>query len=295
MPGRGERRRREWERIVAALVAGLVLLGSIPALAEDESESGPKAERPDEGALAEAALSESELAKEAQNPVADLISVPFQNNTSYEFGPRDRTQNVMNIQPVIPVGINQDWQLITRTIFPVVSQPAFVRGQGRQDGVGDTTLTLFGSPVRPAFGRFIWGGGPIFNIPTASDDRLGADAWGLGVSGVGLVMEGPIVAGALISNTWNLEGEDFSRFLLQYFLNYNFGRGWYVSSAPIITADWEADHDAWLVPVGGGFGKVHRFGRLPINISFQAFYNAEKPEYGADWSTRVQVQFLFPK
>ena len=79
------------------------------------------------------------------------------------------------------------------------------------------------------------------------------------------------------------------------FINYNFGRGWYVSTSPIITADWEADDDAWLVPVGGGFGKVHRFGKLPVNISFQAFYNVEKPEYGADWSTRVQVQFLFPK
>lgn len=239
--------------------------------------------------------STAELARAVQNPIANLISVPFQNNTSYNLGPRDRTQNVMNIQPVIPVDLNDEWIVITRTIFPIVSQPSFAPGQGRQNGVGDILFTGFLSPKKPAFGSLIWGVGPVVNIPTASDDRLGADLWGAGLSAVALTVQGPVVAGVLVSNTWNLEGEDFSRFLVQYFANYNLADGWYLTSSPIITADWEANDDAWIVPVGGGFGKVHRFGKLPVNLSFQAFYNAEKPKFGADWSTRFQIQLLFPK
>ena len=238
----------------------------------------------------------AELARAVQNPVANLISVPFQNNTSYNFGPRERTQNVHNIQPVIPFSITEDWNLITRTIFPIVSQPSFARGQDRQTGIGDTTVSLFASPKEPAAGRLIWGAGPIALIPTASDDRLGPNKWGAGLSAVGLSMVGPVVAGALVSNVWGLEGEDFSFFTLQYFVNYNFPGGWYLSSSPIITANWDGPNNEWTVPVGGGFGKVHRFGSLPpLNLSFQAFYNAEKPEFGADWSTRFQVQLLFPK
>jgi len=237
----------------------------------------------------------SELAKSAQNPVASLISVPFQNNTTYEFGPRDRTQNVLNIQPVIPFSLNEDWNLITRTILPVVSQPSFVRGQNRNNGVGDTLVTLFASPKQPVFGRLLLGAGPVVNIPTASDERLGADLWGMGLSGVALTVTGPFVTGLLVTQTWNLEGDDFSRFLTQPFFNINFPGGWYFSTSPAITADFEADDNAWLVPVGGGFGKVQFIGKLPVNLSFQAYYNAEKPRFGGDWSTRFTIQFLFPK
>lgn len=247
------------------------------------------------GASPASAASESELAKRSQNPVADLISVPFQNNTSYDLGPRDRTQNVLNIQPVIPLGLGEDWNLITRTIVPIVSQPSFARGQERLTGIGDVSFSGFLSPKKALGDWLIWGAGPVVNLPTASDQRLGADQWGAGATAVGLTIQGPVVAGALVSNLWSLEGEDFSRFLLQYFLNYNLPGGWYLSSAPVMTADWEADDDAWLVPVGGGLGKVHRIGRLPVNISFQAFYNVEKPQAGADWSTRFQVQLLFPR
>lgn len=132
-------------------------------------------------------------------------------------------------------------------------------------------------------------------MPTASNDRLGADQWAAGLTAVALVSQGPIVAGALVNNVFSLEGRSSSAFLLQPFLSYNFSHGWYVSSSPIITADWARSDDAWLVPVGGGFGKVHRFGPLPVNLSVQAFYNAEKPRAAGDWSTRFQVQFLFPR
>jgi hypothetical protein len=249
------------------------------------------------GAVRSAAdQSATDLAKLSQNPVADLVSVPFQNNTAYELGPRDRTQNVLNIQPVIPLSLGEDWLLITRTILPIVSQPSFARGQRRQNGTGDISFTGFVSPRAPAFGRLIWGAGPVVNVPTASDERLGFDAWGAGMSAVGLVSQGPVVAGVLVNNVWSLEGESFSNFLLQYFLNYNLPKGWYLSSAPIMTANWKADDDAWTVPVGGGFGKVHRFGGLPpVNVGFQAYYNVEKPKFGADWSTRAQITILLPK
>ncbi len=183
----------------------------------------------------------------------------------------------------------------TRTIIPIVSQPSFASGQDRKTGTGDISLSLFASPVKPAAGRLIWGAGPVVLVPTASDDRLGADKWGAGLTVLGLTVWGPVVAGSLFSNVWNLEGDDFSVFTWQYFVNYNFPGGWYLSSSPIITANWEEEHDAWTVPFGGGFGKVHRFGKLPVNLSFQAFYNAEKPKFGPDWSTRFQVQLLFPK
>ena len=239
--------------------------------------------------------SESDLAKQTQNPVANLISVPFQANTTYRAGPRERTQNVLNIQPVIPLSLSDEWNLITRTIFPIVSQPSFARGQNREDGIGDTTISGFFSPKQPAFGHLVWGVGPVVTLPTASDEQLGYDQWGTGLTGVALMSHGSTVFGALVNNVWSLEGRTFSQFLLQPFVNLNFSKGWYVTSGPIITADWSREDDAWLVPVGGGFGKVHRIGKQPINLSAQAFYNAERPQSAGAWSTRLSVQLLFPK
>lgn len=261
-------------RIPSVASLALMLLVAGPALADE---------------------SDTDLAKQTQNPVADLISFPVQNNMSYKVGPRERTQNVTNFQPVIPINVTKEWNLITRTILPVVSQPSFVRGQDRENGVGDMNVSLFLSPKKLAFGKMVWGGGPVFNLPTASDDRLGSQKWGTGLTAVALVMGKQVVAGALINNVWSLEGKQSSQFLLQPFLNYNFSHGWYVSSAPIMTANWSTGDNSWLVPVGGGFGKLQRIGKLPVNLSFQAFYNVEKPKFGPDWSTRIQVQFLFPK
>jgi len=131
---------------------------------------------------------QAELARAVQNPVASLISVPFQNNTNFEWGPDEETLNVLNIQPVIPFAISDNWNLITRTIVPVVSQPAVGPGSDRKTGLGDTVFTAFLSPKDS--GNIIWGAGPAFLIPTATDDRLGADQWGLGPSMVVLTMPG---------------------------------------------------------------------------------------------------------
>jgi len=242
--------------------------------------------------------SKEALAKAAQNPVADLISLPLQNNTNFGVGPGDDVQNVLNIQPVIPIKMSENWNLITRTIAPVIYQPELVPGYGSEFGLGDINTTLFLSPAKP--GKIIWGVGPVFSFPTASDRVLGTDKWSAGPSAVVLTIRGPWVVGALANNLWSYAGDDdrkdVNQFLLQYFINYNLPKGWYISSAPIITANWKADSgNKWIVPFGGGIGKIFRIGKQPVNAQVQAFYNAVKPDNGPDWTLRLQLQFLFPK
>lgn len=244
----------------------------------------------------EIAQGNSSLAKTAQNPIGNMISLPFQNNMNLGVGPDDRVQNVLNIQPVIPFAVGEDWTLITRSILPVISQPA--PGDSRTDGISDLNITGFFSPRSP--GDIIWGVGPVLSFPTASDDLLGSEKYSAGVSAVALTMPGPWVIGGLASNLWSYAGdddrEDVNTFLFQYFINYNFSSGWYLTSAPIITADWEAaSSDRWTVPLGGGLGKVVRFGKQPVNINSQIYYNIEKPKGGPDWQLRFQVQLMFPK
>ena len=237
-----------------------------------------------------------ELAKLAQNPVGNLISVPVQWNMGFGAGPTKTYQSTLNIQPVIPISINEDWNIITRTIMPVDSWPT--AGNNHVAGIGDTTFTAFLSPGKP--GKFIWGIGPAFLFPTASSPELGSGQWGLGPSLVGLYMGKHVVAGALINNIWSVGGwsnKTVNFMTLQPFFNYNFPGGWYLTTSPIITANWAADssRDVWTVPIGGGFGKIIHAGKLPINLSAQAFYNIATPQYGADWSIRLQCQLLFPK
>ena len=249
------------------------------------------------GAMA-AEQNSQDLAKASQNPIANLISLPIQNNTNFGIGPDDETQNILNIQPVWPVSLNENWNLITRTILPVVSQPGVLTGgEGRVNGLGDTTFTGFFSPKDS--GDITWGVGPVFLIPTATDDALGSDKWGAGPALVVLTMPGKWVIGSLFSNVWSFAGsgdQDVNLFTWQYFINYNLAGGWYLTSAPIITANWEAaSGEKWTVPFGAGFGKIFKIGKQSINGSAQAYYNVDKPTYGADWTLRLQLQFLFPK
>jgi hypothetical protein len=242
--------------------------------------------------------SAEELAKAAQNPVANLISVPFQNNINFNVGPLNDVQNILNIQPVIPITLGPNWNLITRTIMPVISQPPFAPGQDTQFGLGDVQLTAFLSPAKA--GKYIWGVGPIMQLPSHTDNRLGSRQWGLGPSVVVLRMHRQWVYGALVNNLWSLGDSNskdaFNNFLLQPFVNYNFGKtGTYLVSAPIITANWKTGD--WVVPVGGGAGQIFKVGgKLPVNAQLQAFYNVASPEdLGPDWSIRFQMQFMFPK
>jgi len=245
-----------------------------------------------------AAESEEALAKKTQNPVADLISVPFQNNFNFNAGPNERNLYVLNVQPVIPIHLNHEWNLIARIITPIVNVPELAPGAGSASGLGDINPTFFLSPAGSE--KFIWGVGPTFTLPTASDDLLGSGKWSAGPSLVGLVMTGPWVIGALWNQQWSFAGwgdDDVNQMLLQPFVNYNFKRGWYLTSAPIVTGDWTAGTgQRWTVPVGFGGGKLWRVGKvgLPVNTQIQGFYNAVRPDFAANWQLRAQVQFLFP-
>jgi hypothetical protein len=246
-----------------------------------------------------AAADKAELAKAAQNPIADMISLPLQNNTNFGVGHDDDIQNVLNIQPVVPFALTDNWNLITRTILPVIYQPEIVPGSDNEFGLGDINATLFFSPSKA--GKLTWGVGPVFSIPTATDEVLGSEKWGAGPSVVALTIQGPWVVGILANNLWSFAGsdhrQDVNQFLTQPFINYNMANGWYISSAPIITANWEAKRsgDTWTLPLGGGVGKIFKIGKQPMNGQIQAFYNVHKPKYAADWTLRLQLQFLFPK
>jgi hypothetical protein len=249
---------------------------------------------------ARAELSEEELAKLAQNPVGNLISVPFQDNVNLNTGPLKGTQNILNIQPVIPISVNDEWNVITRTIIPVISNPAFAPGEERVNGVGDIQLTAFLSPAAP--GAWIWGAGAIAQLPTNSNATLGNKNWGLGPSVVVLHLEKgePWVYGVLVNNIWSLssdkQGGGFNNGLIQPFVNYNFASGLYLTTAPILTVNWKADSgQQWTVPLGGGIGKIFHFGKLPVNTQLSAYYNVARPDFAANWQIRAQMQFMFPK
>jgi hypothetical protein len=249
---------------------------------------------------ARAAMSAEELAKLSQNPVGDLISVPFQNNTNFNVGPYNGTQNILNIQPVIPIEVNKDWNIITRTIVPVISQPQLSPTTDRTNGIGDTVFSAFLSPAQPH--GLIWGVGPVVQLPTNTSGELGNKNWGLGPTFVVLKLElgNPWVYGVLANNIWSLssskQGGAYNNGLIQPFVNYNFPGGLYLVSGPILTVDWKADSgQQWTVPLGGGIGKIFHFGKLPVNTSLQAYYNVVHPDNGANWQLRAQVQFMFPK
>lgn len=240
-----------------------------------------------------------DLAKAAQNPVADMISLPFQNNFNFNVGPHKQLQNVLNIQPVVPITLNSEWNLITRWITPVIAQPSLTVNGDSEFGLGDINPSFFFSPKKPTHG-IIWGIGPTFVFPTGTDKTLTAGKYSAGPAFVALAIEGPWVVGVLVNNVWSFAGKsnrsNVNAMTLQPFVNYNLPGGWYLTSSPIITANWTAGQgDRWTVPIGGGFGRVFKIGSQPVNAQLAAYYNVAKPTGAADWQLRAQVQFLFPK
>lgn len=249
---------------------------------------------------ARAEMSAEELAKLAQNPVGNMISVPFQDNVNLNVGPQKATQNILNIQPVIPIEVSKDWNIITRTILPVISQPGFSPGESRTNGIGDLQFTAFLSPAKP--GTWIWGAGAIAQAPTHSNNAIGNDNWGLGPSFVVLHLEhgSPWVYGVLVNNVWSVgtsnDAPKYNNGLIQPFLNYNLPGGTYFTSSPVLTVNWEADgSQRWTVPLGGGIGHIFHFGKLPVNMQINAYYNVARPDYATNWQIRAQIQLMFPK
>jgi len=242
-----------------------------------------------------------DLQKATQNPVSNLISVPLQNNTNFGVNPGYRNQDVLNIQPVIPIGISKDWNLLVRWIAPIIYQPvpnAPGTPETGEYGFGDMQPTFFISPKKP--GKLIWGVGPVFQLPTATNTNLGQGKLGIGPSIVALTQPGHWTLGVLANNVWSVAGSgsrpDVNQFLMQCFINYNLQKGWFIALSPIITANWEASRgNVWTVPFGGGIGRITKFGAQPVSLIAQFYANAVHPANTPDWTMRLQISFLFPK
>ena len=277
---------------LSALLSILALTSSTICLGEEDKHSDAQA--------SDESTSEGELAKKTQNPVADLISVPIQNNFNFNAGPYNQTQTVINIQPVIPIHLSENFNLITRTILPVVDQPDPVSNTS-QFGLGNLNTTLFLSPAKSK--AVTWGVGPIFGFPTKTNDLLGSNTFSVGPSAVVVAMPKHWVIGAIANQQWSIgnapPNQRVNAMLIQPFINYNLPDGWYLTSAPIITANWEAfgnnSSDRWVIPIGGGFGKIVKTGGPPLNMNLQGYYNVVNPTQGSDWQLRFTVALLFPK
>ena len=299
--------------LIAACVIGmaLALSAAVPLFAQDTPVGLPGTEVATQDTPAAAANSE-ELRKQSQNPVASLISVPIQENFNFNNQPGGRTQNVLNIQPVIPLSVSKNWNLIVRWITPIVYQPIPVQPPTPAVqttgvyGLGDMNPTFF---LVPKKSKIIWGIGPTFVLPTATNTTfLGQGKLSMGPSVVALVQPGPWTVGVLANNVWSVAGHanfntdgtvnkpPVNQFLLQWFVNYNMKKGWYLTTSPIITANWRAnDGNVWTVPFGGGVGRIMKLGFQPVNITAQFYGNAVHPAGVSPWGMRLQFVLLFPK
>jgi len=246
-----------------------------------------------EGADAEA------LAKKLSNPVADLISVPFQFNADTDIGPLEKGDKAfINVQPVIPVSIGEDWNLISRTILPLVHQDDIFPGAGSQTGLGDVVQSLFFSPKAPTAGGLIWGVGPVFLLPTATDKLLGADQWGLGPTAVVLRQQGPWTYGGLANHIWGVAGssrlEDIDATFLQPFLSYTTPTAWTYSINSESTYDWAAEE--WSVPVNISVNRIIRIGGQLFSIGGGPRWWVDSAPNGPEGlGLRLQVTLLLPK
>lgn len=232
------------------------------------------------------------LAKQLSNPVAALISVPFQYNYDETWG-NEGYRHQLNVQPVVP--ISEHWNMISRTILPVVYQEDVVPGTD-QAGIGDITQSLFFSPKEPTKSGLIWGIGPAFLIPVGTDD-LGADTWGLGPTAVLLKQDGTWTYGALVNHITDVAGgshrTNINSTFLQPFLSKSLGRGRTLSFNFESTYDWEAEQ--WTVPFNVGYSKVSKVGGQMISYQGGVRAYLDKPRGGPDWGVRFAVTLLFPK
>lgn len=271
------------QSFIAAMLASALVLTSPTLGAQD-------------AAIDKKSSSADELAKQLANPVAALISMPFQNNFDFGIGTNDGWRYTLNVQPVIPFSLNNNWNLISRTILPIIHQKDVV-GSFSQSGLGDTVQSLFFSPKAPTSSGWIWGVGPVFLLPTATDDLLGTKKWGAGPSAVALKQSGPWTYGALTNHIRSFAGEnsrgDVNVTLLQPFVTYAFAKGQTVTFQTESTYDWE--NTQWTVPLGFFYTKVTKIGPQLLSFSGGPRYYAVGADGVPDWGLRVSVALLFPK
>jgi hypothetical protein len=239
------------------------------------------------------------LAKQLSNPIASLTSVPIQFNYDDGVGPTDDGERYfVNVQPVIPMSISENWNLISRTIVPIIQQDEIFPGAGSQFGLGDTVQSLFFSPKALTASGWTWGVGPVFLVPTATDDLLGGEKWGAGPTGVAL-RQTPTgwTYGALFNHIWSFAGEDdradINATYLQPFISKSLGQGRTISTSLESTYDWESEQ--WTVPINIGYSKVSRIGTQLVSYQGGVRYYIEAPDSGAEWGLRFTFTLLFPK
>jgi hypothetical protein len=244
--------------------------------------------------IAQEEHSAENLAKIATNPIANMITVPFQFNFNFDMGTYNRYGTVLNLQPVIPYKLNSKWNVVNRMMIPIMQKPDNAPS-GSTYGTGNINMSMFLTPSNA--GKLIYGFGPAFNIPTSSASELGGDAFGIGPSVVMMYMTGKHWAFGFNANqTWSYKSTDLSSFFGQYMIIYNIKKGWFVNTMPTMTGNFKAaDGEQWTVPVGVGGGKVQKLGNQPVKFQLQAYYNVVKPTAGSEWTLQATVFLLFPK
>jgi hypothetical protein len=235
------------------------------------------------------------LAKETQNPVADLVSLPFQFNFNTGGGLQARTFLNLNFQPVVPITLSTEWNLIARTIVPIDDYP--LPSGGRSSGLGDIQEQLFFAPNKDS--GIIWGIGPVASLPTATADAVATGTWAFGPGAVALGMTGPWVIGVLGTQYFPIadaSGKPRTNILVvQYFINLNFGVGWALSTGPLNTVNWDASSgQRWTIPLGLGVAKTTVFASQPISVGVQYYQNVVRPDAAGANSLRFTFSFLFP-
>ena len=255
-----------------------------------------------ESAPGSTATADLALVQAAANPIANMITLPFQFNFNFGIGENDRSQTVLNMQPVLPFKLTKTWNVITRTIIPLIQQPMLDSVSGSTYGIGNTNFNAFFVPPVLMKGVFTYGFGVTLNIPTANAPEFGGDAFGLGPTAVFLFMPGNHwVAGATAALTWAYKSPDGSdalnSFFAQYFITYNIKKGWFVNTTPTITANFNAPKgEQWIIPTGAGFGKVQHFKRVPMKFMLQYYYNvAPTTPSSMKQNITVMIMFMFPK
>jgi hypothetical protein len=278
-------------RLTMLMAANAVLTGAMSsAFAAEAPAAGREAARDDKAAAAE-------LAKQLSNPVAALISAPLQNNFDFGAGPNgDGFQYKLNMQPVIPFSLNDDWNLISRTILPYVYQENLF-GTSSQSGLSDTVQSLFFSPKAPTSGGWIWAVGPVLLLPTATDDLLGAEKWGAGPTALVLKQENGWTYGVLGNHLWSFAGDssraEVNATYLQPFLTFTTRKQTTFGLNTESTYDWS--NSQWTVPLNPNVSQLVKIRGKPVSFMLGGRYYAEKPANGPEWGLRFQITLLFPK
>lgn len=273
--------------LLVGLLAGVPL--SAPAAAQDSAAAAPA----QEGA---AAQDQQALAQQLSNPVADLVSVPFQFNWDQNVGPDDQTRFILNVQPVMPFSLNKDWNLIARVIVPLVSQPPLFDGGTPAFGVSDILTSFFFSPRT---GGVIWGVGPVISLPSTSVPTLGTEKWSAGPTAVVLKQTGPWTVGALWNQVWSFSGNkarnDVNQMFLQPFMAYQATPTLTLSIQSETVANWEVKDDRWTVPISVSVSKLSTFGAFPASYAVGVAGFAAHPAVGPTWRLRGVITILLPR